>query len=152
MNTQETVETVKVVEKSFATLRLKRNNGGCELYFKSSEIEKYFKNQHNGSIVKIDGDGGMYANKEAYRTTFNTIGEYDRINMFDSEASLFYGDKLNLSFIRAVGITEGQRFQVNFPYSTSKLQDFIDRAKQSLAQFYNQYLKELDIEIRIITR
>lgn len=152
----ETSIEKEVIKKSpegvLLKFNIKRTAKGVELFFKSTVFEDFFKNLSNGTddVIQSEKEGWLEHKGYKMRTALNGVYEY---TFHSWGGGLFYsGEYANLSFLRAVGISEGKKFVIPSVYSRSQINKYVDNLKNTIKAFYKEHLKEIDREVEISIR
>jgi hypothetical protein len=145
------------VEKSFATLRLRRVAGGLELYVRAPTLVEFFRKLVESGILEVRevSSGPLQGHKAFYRVD----GKDVNIDLKDENSwkgliwsindGLMKDGYINMSFLRIVGIKEGMSFIFSGVYSMTQLKNITEKMKEALKLLYREYLKEIEIEITV---
>ena len=148
MNTQQIIlnkkEVIKTSDKKvLMKFRIKKVENGLSIYIQSDIFEAFFKD--NG----INDRGGKWSNINPYYLNKNIKNEYkERLQNWGG--MLFYSENITtLSYITAVGITQGITLTDNNVYSDDEIQKFNKMFASDVLEFYRQYIKPNEHEITI---
>jgi len=131
-------------EKVLVAIRIRRTATGILLYLQSKEFEDFFR--YSGRLEEYGGCA-FYAHP--------TKGRIPEYNIHQINGFLFtdgYPQNVNLSYLRAKGLTEGVTIPLQQVASTHAIGECLKTYKDAIVFLYNQYIKPIDISCEIIMR
>lgn len=155
--------TVKVesLPSNLLEVKIDRNSfaDGILVSMKSEVFEKFFRSNCTHKELRTDPDNP--AHKPLFQTSRNhgweglwayPINEMSELQDFRAWGHSFYieGRGPNLSYLRAYGLSQGIQFNIPGLYSTEKLNQWKEQAKQKLVEFYKNYMKKLEISLIVV--
>ena len=89
----------------------------------------------------VNGNGLKYYVKN--QKLSNKVSGYDIMDNFGN--GLVEGDKINLAFLRCVGISKGVSIKTTDLLSLEEMKDFIQRLANWVKEFYNKHLVTTEV-------
>lgn len=146
------------MKKPFLEISVRRNQEDLVFKLKATEvIESYFKNRANGktftsSVWSKRNEDGTSEPAVFYALADNDEGirEFCADNQLSDNVghSLTNGMKINIAFMRAVGISEGIRLQCKQGNMTNnfELEQFVKVFAEKVKEYYQQFIAVKEIK------
>jgi len=147
-------EIVDRHKRTLLTLKVKRTPNGLSLFLKSAPLENVFKAIAEGredynqdsrwpevSGYRLESGHELTRHLHGSNLIFNKWG--DRLDA---------GGYYNLSVLRAVGLSQGVRFELPGPYSSSFIKERINQLKSWAKNLYRDFLSPIDLQLTITTK
>lgn len=128
-----------------------RSDKGIEVVAESQFIENFFKKYGvNESEVKW-ADSLPYNYPEGFEDKYVQMFHYWKKSLFVGRSGSAENATPNLSFLRAVGLSNGKTFIITDTiYSAKEISRFKKIASEEIKNFYEQYMKSVNVSVEIV--
>jgi hypothetical protein len=147
-STETTVTKSTKSNEKVIVFRIKRTEKGARLFFQSPMIEKFFKTVTPEERIQ-ETTGSCYSHVKCYvPEVIPQAGEEATLKIWGNH-SLYNYDKVNVSFLRAVGLTQGVTFEIPGVYTTEYINKYTRDLKNAVIAFYKNYLQPAESSMEI---
>lgn len=145
-STSASIEVVKA-EQHLLSAKIERDASGLSLTVKSALFEEHFKNISRK-------DKWSWGNHTFYVPATPPVTRTSEVSlMSEPDHGLYHGDKVNISFLRTVGIGNGVTIKLpGGVYSKERLQKWLELFKDGAKTYYLQVIKPVSMSVEISTR
>jgi hypothetical protein len=156
---QQTVNLKKEIvkaERQVLLARLTRDQHGIQLVVQSEVFEEHFRALSGNSSKNILPECGHKFYIPQNPPVQSMPGQQGKPGYsVTSEAGhgLYHGERVNLAFLRAVGIKDGVTIKINNAvYSAEKLRQWLEHFRDGAKLYYLQVIKPVTMEVEITSR
>jgi hypothetical protein len=152
----EEVKITKGAQIDLGTYSIERTEAGVKIKMKSPKMEAFFKALSSGRLsdpMTIHG----YENRPYtlpsgdIAESLNMACENQSISFTDYGKPLIQSSRINLSFLRAKGLSEGLEFNFDGVYPNESLKNLNNCIKYATKFIYINYLKPFHMTVEINT-
>lgn len=131
---------------------IKRDQTGLVITVKSPKLEGFFQTLAGGSRLQETGDGKKYYKLPSgdIASQLQMSSEDLDISFHQLEQGLFEGSRINLGFLRAVGIKDGMELKFPGVYPRPQMAKLSKAMKYAMNKIYSNYIKEFEVGCDII--
>lgn len=136
----------------FRAFAKRKKSGKLLLYLQSAkELEKFFQNQRTG-------ESSNWGNRESYHSYYkkSAYEDYPKADeYFSKKYNKFGGNlvsssgKVNLGFLRTVGLSDGVEFELEAKYSEETIENSIRSIKDVVEEIYDKFIREVSVQTEV---
>ena len=146
-----------VNNESIIRTRFRRHRDGVQVFLKvAPEVEDFFRHWSMDSNDDVISFGRHWMPSPGGRLfVWRTPIEQDRyedgggFSLTHPSRPLRVDGRVNISFLRLVGASEGVTFITEDLMSKTEIEAMAERVKRAQARFYQEYLKPLEVDVII---
>lgn len=143
---------MKGAKMDVGSFSIKRDQAGLVVNIKSDKLETFFKNLSGGQL-SADTAGRKYhkiTSADVREGLMMSTEEFE-IDMMTDSPNIFSGRVVNLSCLRAVGITDGLELKFPGVYSRPMMAKLSKALKYTMSRLYTNFMKPYEHACQIQT-